>query len=476
MIQNRFRTAVAAAIGLLLPLVAAAAEPRVPREVELPEAPVRLAVDSADITVAFDPEAAPLLRWVEAEPDRPGLAELAPSSVDGMVLVERAPAPDGAVVSRSAIQLVVPPATGLAVQGDDVELVIEHRVGEPAEPGRPAPALELELTRSRARISRVGNLVGSLDDCLTSTDQTTGALDLAVSGGDLQVAGHQGTLKVTGHGASVAAEGCRGAIHAELAGGSMLLDNVHGSFNVTGTDAQVELVRSQGNGTVTGANATVDVRDCRINRLNLKAESSYLTLSQTTATTTVDLSGGSLTADDAGGTLSGTARDSAGIAVNAHAGDVNLNLATGARADLRDIDGHVSATVNRAELEIVGARSLALRADDGRASAAAIGELRKFNAQRSRIELDLTDADATDFTFQVRDESSLRLDVATPCRVRVTGVDATLASQVRVLGCELQFGQGRRWATRRVRGVDGNLPTTLTVTMTDSAELHVEGR
>jgi hypothetical protein len=479
---------IAIVAAALVPVAAVAADAPAPQELDLPDAPVLISVDRADVTVTVDPDAAPLLRWVAAEPDGPGLAELAPSSVDGRVVVERPPVPDGAAVARIAIGVVLRSSLGLSVAGDDVELTVQH-AGSPSQQSDEADQeaaekaqatgarpLELGLTRSRIQVTGASGLVGSVADCLTFTGGTTGNLELTATGGDLRIADHEGRLKLIGQGASLVAERARGPILIQSTGGSVLLDGAHGSFNITGTDARVELVRTQGNGTLTGATATLDVRDSRINRLNLRGEASYVTLSQTTATVTIDLSGGSLTADDASGMLNGSAREGTGVAVTAFAGDVSLNLSSGARADLRDIDGHVSATVTGAELGVDGARSLSLRADDGWTSAAAIAELKKFNAQRSRVELDLTGADATDFSIRVGEESSLRLDVATPCRVRVTGVDATLASQVEVLGCELQFGQGRRWATRRVRGVDGNLPTTLTVTMADSAELLVEGR
>ncbi|MEJ2520853.1 MAG: hypothetical protein P8Y91_10995, partial [Desulfuromonadales bacterium] len=60
-----------------------------------------------------------------------------------------------------------------------------------------------------------------------------------------------------GQGASVAADRVNGPIHVQLTGGSVLLNGMEASFNITGTDAQIELVESRGNGTVSGTNATI---------------------------------------------------------------------------------------------------------------------------------------------------------------------------------------------------------------------------
>ncbi len=473
------------AVAVLSSVATAADEPQPFEEVELPVAPLVVSVDSADISVVIGDDAEPVLRWRKTHPSEPGVADLAPASVGGTVTVERPPLGDGATAARLTLELVVSPvAGGLTVVGDDIELV----VGSPA-PATPTDAdqiaketqmaarpVELRLTRSRAQLTGIGGLVGKVDDCLIGASGTSGSADLTVNGGDLRVEDHRGTLKLVSQEAAVVAERVRGPINIQQTGGSVMLSGVEASFNVTGTDAQVELVNSQGNGTVGGSNTSISVRDSKLNRLNLRGTSNYINLSRASGTTTIDLAGGSLTADDATGQLNGGARDGADVAVTIFSGDISLNLSGGARGDLRDVDGNVSATVNQGELDVDGATSLAINADAGWVTAREIRQLTKFQARSSQVELDLSSASETEIALRVERDSSLRVELATPCRVRVTGVDATLASQVEVLGCELQFGQGRRWATRRVRGVDGNLPTTLTVTMADSGELVVEGR
>ena len=476
----------AAAVAVLAPLATAADEPQPFEEVELPVAPLVVSVDSATITVVVDDGDTPVVRWRKTHPSQPGVADLEPMSDGGTVILERPPLPDGAAAARLTIEAVVSSAAGgLTVTGNDVELVIGNRAPDTSNDDADEVAkanqmaarpLDLRLTRSRAQLSGIGGVVGTLDDCQITTSNTRGTVDLTVNGGDLRLEGHEGTLKLVGQGASVAGDRVDGPVHVQLTGGSVMLTGMEASFNITGTDAQIELVESRGNGTVSGTNATINIRDSQINRLNLRGTSNYINLSRSDGTTTIDLVGGSLTADDAAGQLNGGARDGADVAVATFSGDISVNLGDGARADLRDIDGAVSATVNHGELDVDGATSLALNAQDGWVTARAIREIKKLQARSSRVELDLNEVSATDIALRVERDSSLRVELATPCRVRVTGVDASLASQVEVLGCELQFGQGRRWATRRVRGVDGNLPTTLTVTMSDAGELVVEGR
>jgi hypothetical protein len=92
------------------------------------------------------------------------------------------------------------------------------------------------------------------------------------------------------------------------------------------------------------------------------------------------------------------------------------------------------------------------------------------------VDLDLTAYRGRAVEITVRAGSSVRVDLGSPCRVQAKGRSASLASQIDVTGCELQLGQGNRWATRRVRGIDGQPPIMLKAQVADSAELIVEGR
>ncbi len=106
----------------------------------------------------------------------------------------------------------------------------------------------------------------------------------------------------------------------------------------------------------------------------------------------------------------------------------------------------------------------------------AIGKLSSFKVTRSEVELDLSESRERNPTISVQAASRVRVQLTTPCRVSAAGLASSLASQVDVTGCELQLRKGGRWASSRVRGMDGQPPVTLTAQIADGAELIVEGR
>ncbi len=122
------------------------------------------------------------------------------------------------------------------------------------------------------------------------------------------------------------------------------------------------------------------------------------------------------------------------------------------------------------------ASSLEVELDGVFATLGGVKALGAFKVVSSEVELDLSELGRPAVELAVQADSSVRVRLATPCRVRATGLESSLASQVDVTGCELQLGASGRWATRRVRDIEGKPPTTLTAQIAESSELTVEGR
>jgi hypothetical protein len=281
---------------------------------------------------------------------------------------------------------------------------------------------------------------------------------------------------VVAQGTDVTVDGTTGRISVRATGGSVELRSTQGKFKIEATDAQVQILDSRGSGIIAVTDSNVDLRNTHLQDLNFKGRSSYATMTSCDGKTTVDFSGGSLSFDSVTGNVTGTARDGAWIELTDHRGDVKLNLQLDSSADLRSIDGAVAVTARGAELNLDGAKSLALTASKTWATVSAIDKLKSFQVTSSDVDLDLVECRDRTLTVSVQANSRVRVRLATPCRVKAKGLSASLASQIDVTGCELQLGQGNRWATRRVRGIDGQLPVTLTAQIAESSELIIEGR
>jgi hypothetical protein len=297
-----------------------------------------------------------------------------------------------------------------------------------------------------------------------------------VNGGDLRSVRHSGQLRLVAEAADLTIEGTTGATQINTSGGSVLLQSAGGAQRIQARGSQVQVVGSQNSGDFTTADSMIDILDSNFSRLNIRDNGSYITTARTNGATTIDLTGGSFSADDGGGTIKATLRASAELGIDGHEGNIDANLSDGARGDLRSVRGAVNAQLAFAELDVDDAESLSLTVTDGRAMARGIRALTTATATRGELDLDLSACSSQSLEVTAGADSLLRVELATPCRVRVKGLENAASSRIDVTGCEYQLGQGRKWATRNVRGVDGNPPVTLTATVAPTAELTVEGR
>jgi hypothetical protein len=454
-------------------------------KIELTAAPVSLVLDDARVTITATDGAAPLLRWWRDRPDAPGAAELAAYSDGGAVVVQRPAATEGEPPARLRVELVVDTAQPLAVAGAGLDLKIERAgveaaerldVAPPATPPVAAATTELSLVDSQAEIGGLGGIVGVFDGSAVELRGTAGSHDLTVRGGSLRINGHQGGATLSGDGADLTVEDAGGQLTIRAGGGMTSLRSVRGRFRIELVDAGLEILDGGGSGLISVTDSSADLRGARFDNVNLKSVASHVTASACDGLATIDLTGGSLAVDGGSGALTGAARDGAVVDLVDHRGDIQLNLEEGSSAELRAVDGKVKLRARGGEVVVDRASSLEIELDGVFATLGGITALGPFKVVSSRVELDLSELARPAVELAVQADSAVRVRLATPCRVRATGLDASLASQVDVTGCELQLGAGGRWATRRVRDLEGRPPTTLTAQIAESSELTVEGR
>jgi len=473
------------ALGWCLTPVGASAQEAPLGEVALPPSPILIDLADAVVRIVADDGLEPELRWRRVSPDAPGSAELSVVQEGGSIVVERPAPAEGEVQARLLIEITMPTTHAVAVHGTGLDLSIERKlVEEPEQSVQNAPppvastptATEIRLVDSQAALTGIGAVIGAFDGCIVELYRTTGVHELSSIDGELRLDSHHGHATVVCHGTDVTADGTTGRISVKATGGSVELRSTQGRFKIETTDAHVQILDSRGSGIIAVTDSNVDLRNTRLQDLNFKGISSYATMTSCDGKTTVDFSGGSLSFDSVTGNLTGTARDGARIDLTDHRGEVKLNLQQDSSADLRSIDGAVTITARGAELSLDGAKSLALTAAKTWATVSAIDKLEKFQVSSSDVDLDLVECRDRTPTVTVQADSRVRVRLATPCRVKAKGLSASMASQVDVTGCELQLGQGSRWATRRARDIDGKLPITLTAQVAESSELTIEGR
>jgi len=453
--------------------------------VDLPPSPILVNLVKATVRIVVDDTREPELRWWRERQDGTGSAELSVSHGEGSIIIERPASAEGEAVARLLVEIAIPAGQSMAVFGTGLDLTIERQlVEEPEESDPNAPPVapttptttEIQLVDSQATLSGTGRVTGTIDGSVVELHQTTGVHELTILDGELWIYSHRGQAILTAQGSEIMAEQTTGLFSVQATGGSVDLRSTRGTFKINARDAQIQVLDSRGPGIVSLTDSNLNLRGSNLQSLNLKGLSSHATMSNCDSTTTVDFTGGSLISDGGSGTLTTTARDTARIEFANHRGNIKLNLQQGSSADLREIRGDVNVTTLGGELTIDGASSLTLAANQAYATLSAISKLTSFQVTDSEIDLDLSDCRDRNPALSVRANSNVRVRLATPCRVQAKGVDASLASQIDVTGCELQLGRGGRWATRRVRGIDGQRIVTLTAQVAESAELRVEGR
>lgn len=472
-------------LGLTCP-VAGAQEPPL-GEIELPSRAIVVDLDDAAVQIVAAAGEQPMLRWWRARTDDPRIAELdAFENEAGVVIARPSSEQDDATgIARLRIEIATDSLQGLSVNGSDLNLEIRRVQPEPEitmdsdapaqDPG-PAPPIGLELAASTISLREVGSVSAVLDGCDTDLLDTTGNQELTVVSGQLRSVGHQGEIFVRGENADISAERSRGRTKVIATGGSVNLRTVNGRFDIRVNDGGLQILGGAGSGAIFATHSSGDIRNTRFKSLNVKGAMSHITVSDVNGSQTVDLTGGSLTADDCVGDIQGSGRDGAELRINGHEGNLVLNIQEDASTDIRDVNGDVKLTGRGADLTVDRVSSLALDATESRVTASGISKLASFQSTRSEIDLDLSECGDRKVTLAVQAESRVHLTLRTPCQVHATGVGSALASQIDVVGCELQLGSGGRWATRRSRGIDGSKPITVTANVAKSAELTVEGR
>lgn len=467
-----------------LATVALAAQENAPDgDMALPPAAIALELSNAKIRIVAGDAHDPRLQWWRRWPNDPGSAELSITRDGGAVLIRRGEQAADQSMARLLIEITMPIGKALTVHGSDLDLEVEQAAiqetqnidpGHPSAIGAPL-AFEIRLERSQAVFAGISGINGRFETSEVEIRETTGNLDLELTESVLRLVSHNGKTNVVAQDSDFNAKRTTGELTVQAAGGSIDLQSAEGSLKIETDNSQIRIIDSVGPGAFITTESTLDLRNSRIQTLNYRGASSHATVADCEGETTLNLTSGSFVADNLMGALTGNIRGAASLELTDQGGNVSLSLQEDTTADLHAIHGVVSVTSLDSKLTVQGAESFQFNGSRSRASVSAISDLHAFHATASDIDLDLSECRNRKPSLAVQAESVVRVLLATPCRVQAKGQSSGLARNIDVSGCELQLRSGGQWATRNVRGLDGEPPITLTVNMAETAVVTVDG-
>jgi hypothetical protein len=475
--------AVTAVVGLQV----AAAEP-VPFEQPLPPLPVELDLHDCRIDIQVATAAEPRLRVTTAPGAEGAAADVEVRESGGLILVRRADG-GGAAAPTLVVELVLDTAQALQVRGAGLAVSIRSPVipdtgprlrqpvanGDDAEQQPPQVAHSYELTDSELHV--VGSPAATITGTNTVVHGENGAGDLTVElqRGSLTLRRQRGSVRLQGWDSDCSIQDLEGAVSFGLDGGNLELADGRGRVQGEVVAGFVSVDRWTGDATVTGEEATVEVRDAAINRLELSGNATSVTVDGTHGSTmTVRLTGGSASMEAVRGALELTVADDGRAEITDHEGAVTLTVAGDSVAEATGIDGLVKASVEQSELAIHNAGSLELTARSARISVAGVHRIAELDARDSELELDLRAIDTNRLDLRVVDGSDATVYLPSPCRVQLRE-SAETSQQVDVTGCEFQMQDMGRWRGGQRRGADGRPTFLLTAKVAESGYLRVRG-
>jgi len=475
-----------AAITAVFGLWVAAAEP-LPFEQPLPPLPVELDLHDCRIDIEVATAAEPRLRVTAAPGAEGGASDVEVTESGGLIRVRRSGAGD-AVAQTLTVELVLDTAQALQVSGTGLALSIRSpvipdsapRLREPkaasddSEPQPPQVAHSYDLTDSELHM--VGSPAATITGANTVIHGENGAGDLTVDieRGSLTLRRHRGSVRLHAWDSDCSIQDLDGAIDFVLDGGNLELADGGGPVQGQVVAGFASLDRWAGDASLTGEEATVEVRDAEINRLQLSGNATSVTVDGLRGAATARLIGGSASLEAVRGALELTVADDARAEITDHEGAVTLTVTGDSFAEANDIDGNVKASVERSELTINNAGSLDLTARAARISMAGVHRIANLDARDSELDLDLRAIDTNRLDLRIVDGSDATVYLPSPCRVQLRE-SAETSQQVDVTGCEFQMQSMGRWRGGQRRGVDGRPTFMLTAKVAESGYLRVRG-
>lgn len=479
-------------LWILTPEVLSAEDYGPPEEISLDYPAVEIDLWYAEVGITLDPETEAILRFRRPTEVEARVDELSLTAEQGMVVLRRPEMADGREY-RLKVEVMMRPDQKLRLVGKALLIRIEHPDGlkeenderpglplgkEDHEVAIPSPGVGLEILieDSEAQLTGVDGALVEATATWLRCERTRGALNLTLEGGRAEIRSHRGRLHLDmADGDAVLSQIRGGPLHWQLRGGSLDLRGGHGSSNGTAREAVVVVDGWRGPMSMTGSDSTLEARDLEggDGALTLRGRDLQALIEQIHGSVVANLAGGQLSAAALRGGVRLDADHGADVDLRDLSGQVIVGLKNGAGAELREVTGQLRVEVQDGRLEADRIAHLTLSGARAEIQASRVQQLTRLEVTDSELDLDLTTV-AHDPTIHLRGRSSARLQLSSPCVVKVVGPEALVGHDVWVSGCDLRApGQPTRSAAPIRRY--GRRPVTLTARISEQATLEVEG-
>ena len=478
------------ALALLAAGPALATVHELPFELPLEPAPIVVVIDDSQVDVIVEAGAQPMVRARVA----PGSAGAPPALDVGRVgdRVRIAPAiAEAAGESATVIlEITLDPTQSLLVTGARLSVAVGNPPRPPASPRPPAgraggdaeggePQAETssqryELTDSELFTGGAAATSVVARNTVVHVEDGAGDLDVDLNLGSLSVRRHAGSLRLASIDAESTVEDLEGVVDFTLEGGSLELGSGRGPVQGKSTRGFVACNRWTGSVSLTGDDASFELRDSQVEPLRFTTKSSDVRIDGLRGSVFAQLEGGELAGESLVGPLDVAATAAAGVEVIDHDGPLTVAARDDASAELSEIGGLVTANLDRATMTLTGADNLNLTAKGSRVTASGLGRLSNCVATSSELNLDLSGVDERTLDLRVTDGSTVEVTLRAPCQVQLRE-SAAASQQVDVTGCEFQLQSTGRWRGGMRRDAEGRPPFLLTAKVAATGLLRVRG-
>lgn len=463
--------------GLLITATCAiAAGSQTGRWVTLPPAPSTIEIDGLDVDVMVGSEA--LEARVRTRTVHPARVPPSPALASNETAL-RVTVPDEFSSDVGWIEVEVPRNRPLDLVGTGLRLTVT--VDSPPEaldaptPAIPPSSIRLGLANSSVRIEGAELLELTAERSTVEVSADDGGLTLSFRSSHAVVNGGSGPVTATlDGGTELRLEGRTGDIRVDGARSGLALWRCAGQVEVRITDGACEIEGHRGGAAaITVDRGTLRASGSSLPQAVLTLRDATASLSGLRAGVSASLEGSSLDLDDFWGNATLTVDGRSRVDGQTVDGSVELEMRSGATASLSFVKGVAKASLDDAEIELDGAQWLSIVATRSIVRASRFEGVTELSATDSVVELNGLAATQVR-NLQLGGGSSLDLKVGAPCRVKVLGLEPTVAGKLYVSGCEIGYGERPRWVSA---GLDrsGRRPVMVVVEVEPGSSVTVEG-
>ena len=346
---------------------------------------------------------------------------------------------------------------------------------DPANPGIEdgiGPVISVDLADSDFRARNLQSLTLIAMRSIVDLEFIGEPLEINLDETEVHARGGRGSTILHAVASDITIEDATGDLLVDLEGGYLAATGgrlkVQGKVSNTG----VELVSLLGTIQLSGSDTSIRITDMLDSPIQLAGTDLNIVLDNVGGPIRANLEGGRILADSIGNRLDLHLAAGAEADLRDLRGDLSMVMSDGVWAGVKHVAGHTRIHLDTSDLEITDLKSLELNARGGNITGAEIRNLTSVETIDSTLRITLP-SKAGKHEIVLKGTSTASIRLPTPCRVIAKMPDITDGNQLRVSGCLLDFDGTRKRGMHR--GIDGQVPIQLKATLDEFATLEVHG-